>query len=35
MERSFSIGIHQAVGEDARSYVAEQFRSFLEGHGVV
>lgn len=35
MERSFSIGIHQDVGEDARNYIAEQFRSFLKGRGVV
>jgi CDP-4-dehydro-6-deoxyglucose reductase, E1 len=35
MDRGFSFGIHQAVEEPARSYVAEQFRGFLKARGVI
>jgi|SRR6185312_2292881 len=34
MDRGFSFGIHQAVDDGARDYVAEQFRGFLKTRGV-
>lgn len=35
MDRGFSFGNHQAIDGAARSYVAEQFRSFFVGRGLV
>ncbi|HEX3971192.1 MAG TPA: DegT/DnrJ/EryC1/StrS family aminotransferase [Stellaceae bacterium] len=35
MDRSFSFGIHQDVDTGAREYIAEQFRTFLKGRGVI
>lgn len=35
MDRSFSFGIHQDVDAAARDYIAEQFRAFLKGRGVI
>jgi CDP-4-dehydro-6-deoxyglucose reductase, E1 len=35
MDRSFSFGIHQDVGDAAREYIGEQFRLFLKGRGVI
>jgi CDP-6-deoxy-D-xylo-4-hexulose-3-dehydrase len=35
MDRGFSFGIHQAVDDGARDYVAEQFRGFLKTRGVI
>lgn len=35
MDRGFSFGIHQDVDGAARDYIAEQFRHFLKGRGVI
>ncbi len=35
MDRAFSFGIHQDVDTTARDYIADQFRQFLRGRGVI